>query len=56
MQMTLCDNFPSLSPFDIREKRAKEVFLLIKRLDDYNKKKVKIQSNKIRRKAGDDWF
>lgn len=56
MQITLCENFPSLSPFDIREKRAKEVFLLIKRLGEHNKNKNVTEPNIIRRKAGDDWF
>ncbi len=56
MQLTLCENFPSLSPFDIRDKRANEVFLLIKRLSEHNEKKDKVEINKIRRKAGDDWF
>lgn len=30
--MSICERFPSLSPFDVREKRASEVFLLIRRM------------------------
>lgn len=56
MQITLCESFPALSPFDIREKRACEVFLLIKRLNEYNLNRSKAEAEKIRRKAGDDWF
>jgi hypothetical protein len=41
----------------IREKRAVEVFLLVKRLGKYDKKqKASSVPKKIRRKAGDNWF
>ena len=51
----------SLNPIMIRKYPAHEVFLLIKRLTDYNNKsdKEKNISNNgevIRRKAGDNWF
>jgi 3-hydroxymyristoyl/3-hydroxydecanoyl-(acyl carrier protein) dehydratase len=51
----------SLNPIMIRKYPAREVFLLIKRLTDYNNKsdKEKNISNNgevIRRKAGDNWF
>lgn len=52
--MSICDRFPSLSPFDVRQKKFHEVFLLIRRLNIYNKNKEK--PKKIRRPAGDTWF
>jgi hypothetical protein len=50
-----------LNPIMVRKYPAHEVFLLMKRLTDHNKKsdKQKNISNKdgvIRRKAGDNWF
>lgn len=61
MQLSICDRFPSVSPFDIRKQRFSEVFLLIRRLTESNKYKKKNINSKtgqrvIRRKAGDDWF
>lgn len=60
MEISLCERFPALSPFDIRQQRAAEVFLLVRRLNNYteytnNKKDVR-NSRVIRRRAGDDWF
>jgi hypothetical protein len=57
----LCDRFTNLNPIKVRQYPAHEVFLLMKRLTDYNNKsdKQKNISNKndvIRRKAGDNWF
>lgn len=52
--MSICDRFPSLSPFDIRQKKFHEVFLLVRRLNIYNEKEKK--PKKIRRPAGDTWF
>lgn len=55
--MILCQRFPTLTPFAIREQRANEVFMLVKRLGEYDKKqKVPLIPEKIRRKAGDNWF
>ena len=54
MQMNICENFTSLSPFDIREKKFADVFLLIRRLNIYSKNKDK--KTKIRKPAGDNWF
>lgn len=55
--MTLCDRFPSLTPFSIRRERAKDVYILIARLNKYGKtEKKKNKPNIIRRPAGDDWF
>lgn len=54
MEVSLCERFPALSPFDVREKRLCDVFLLIRRLNNHDRKKKK--HTKIRRPAGDDWF
>ena len=56
LELTLCDVFPCLSPFDIRRKSAYEVFLIMRRLNESSKVKGKTQVNKIRKPAGDDWF
>lgn len=59
MEIAICERFPALSPFDIRRERATEVFLLMRRMNDYNGRQRKAQSRKknvIRRPAGDDWF
>lgn len=61
MQLSICDRFPSLSPFDVRKQRFCEVFLLIRRLTESNKNKKKNTNKKtgqkiIRKPAGDDWF
>jgi hypothetical protein len=53
-----------LDPISIREKKAREVFLLIKRINKYNKANRKDSGRAsdgnnvkvIRRQAGDDWF
>lgn len=53
-----------MTPFSIRKEKAKEVFLLIKRLEKHNEYEARKEGevinkeNKtiIRRKAGDDWF
>lgn len=59
IEVAICEKFPALSPFDIREKEAREVFLLIERLSRYNgrkKKETKGGKQVIRRPAGDNWF
>jgi len=58
MEINICERFPALSPFDIRGKRAAEVFLLMRRLNNYTEYSNKDSGKKkvIRRKAGDDWF
>lgn len=59
IEVTICERFPALSPFDIREREAREVFLLIERLSRYNrrkKKETKDGKQVIRRPAGDNWF
>ena len=49
-----------LNPIMVRKYPAHEVFLLMKRLTDHNKKSDKQKdtsnNNVIRRKAGDNWF
>lgn len=58
MEVSISEQFPSLSPFQIREQKAKEVFRLLARLSNYNERKItkKDKPNVIRRPAGDDWF
>lgn len=56
---TLCRRYPALTPFIVRRERAKEVFLLIRRVNTHPKTK---EGRKVDRKgrilvpAGDDWF
>lgn len=57
----LCNRFPSLTPLSIRKERAYEVFLLLKKYVEYNKREEKKQKQNngkriIRKPAGDDWF
>jgi len=52
--MSICDRFPNLSPFEIRQKKFYEVLLLIRRLNIYSKNDKK--HKKIKRPAGDNWF
>lgn len=61
--MSLCDRFTSLTPLDLRKEKAREVFILVTRYNNYSQKEEKKSSeaNKprkkiIRRPAGDDWF
>lgn len=56
LEMTLCEVFPSLSPFDIREKSVYEVLLLVRRLNEYSKLKDKNKKKQTRRPASDNWF
>lgn len=58
MELSLCDKFPALTPFQIRREKAREVFLLVKRLKEHNQKNNEPNNrpNVIRRPAGDDWF
>lgn len=65
IEVNLCERFPALTPFKIRQQRAYEVFLLINRLNNYTASKNKEQktintdNNKkvIRRVAADDtWY
>jgi hypothetical protein len=61
MEVSICERFPSLSPFDVRRERASEVFLLMRRMQKYNKSQDKTNPKNtgkqvIRRPAKDDWF
>ena len=61
MQLSICDRFPAVSPFEIRKQRFGEVFLLIRRLNTSfknQKKNTNPKSGKriIRKPAGDNWF
>ncbi|MCQ2059797.1 MAG: hypothetical protein MJY71_08240 [Bacteroidaceae bacterium] len=60
LEVGLCERFPALSPFDIRRERLHEFCVLVNRLNDYTKRESKNRDKnghqKIRRKAGDDWF
>ena len=59
MEISICERFPSLSPFDVRQERASEVFLLVRRMNNYNayqSKNTKGNKKIVRRRAGDDWF
>lgn len=53
-ELELCKLFSALTPFSIRKEKAREVFLLMKRLNDANKRQSR--PTKIKRQAGDDWF
>ena len=60
MTITLCDRFPAYTPTSIRRERAREIFLLITRLNKHNRKKKKNTTKDgkriIRRPASDNWF
>lgn len=61
MEITLCDRFPALTPFNIRREKMVDLFKLINRMNIYAKhaEKRKDKQDKpkiIRRPAGDDWF
>ena len=58
MEVSICEKFGAVSPFSIRREKAREVFLLIRRLNSYNtqRKAKKSSRNSIRRPASDNWF
>ena len=59
MQLSICERFPSLTPFDVRKQPFAEVFLLIRRLHKSNDNKSNGESNKDKSKriaASDNWF
>lgn len=56
LELNICDRFPNLSPFDVRKQRVREVFLLVRRLNNFNSKKTKEIKRQTRRPAGDNWF
>jgi len=63
LTVSLCDRFPAYTPTSIRETRAREVFLMVNRLNKSNKNnktgnaiKPGSKTKGIRRPAGDNWF
>ena len=60
IQMSLCERFPTLTPFMLRREKAREVFLLISRLNKHSQKENANQTSNdtrvIRKPAGDNWF
>lgn len=61
MEVNLSERFQGMTPFSIRQEKAKEVFLLIRRLSRYNEnqnKDVNPATGKkvVRVPAGDKWF
>lgn len=58
MKMTLCECFPSLTPFTLRREKAVSVYTLIVKYSKYAKKKKKNDGKPkvIRRPASDNWF
>lgn len=61
LTVSLCERFPAYTPTGIRKTPAKEVFLMIRRLNGYlakqeKKSKKKKKDNLVRRPAGDNWF
>lgn len=58
MNIAICERFPALDPFVVRQTKAHEVFLLVGRLNEYTGRKEKKQHKGqcIRKPAGDNWF
>ena len=61
MEINLSDRFTALTPIKIRQTKASEIFLLIRRMSIYNEKKQDntdpvTGAKKIYRPAGDKWF
>lgn len=61
MTQTLCKVYPAISPLSIRKERAKEVFLLIRRINTHPRTNDGVKANEgkaeiVRRPAGDKWF
>lgn len=56
--VSMSERFPSLNPLSIRQMRAREVFLFIRRFIAYSKKEKRDKDGNriIRRPAGDNWF
>ena len=60
IEINLCERFPSFTPISLRQEKAREVFILIKRYNNYSKKQKKNTTKEgktiIRRPASDTWF
>ena len=57
--MALTERFPTMTPLTIRKTRASEIFLLIRRLDNYDTRHPADGGDDdeiIRRPASDNWF
>lgn len=54
--MEICNRFPNVTPFTIRKEKIKEVFLLVRRLRDYDNREKPKQKNIRRKPASDSWF
>lgn len=51
--MEIVKRYPSVSPFDVRREKAREVFLLIKRLNNYIRYQGEVDDNGNRLKKGE---
>lgn len=59
MTNMLCKVYPALTPFSVRRERAREVFLLVRRMNSKPRKQTGEETDaqgRIRRPAGDNWF
>ena len=62
MELTICERFPSLTPMSLRRERASEVFKMISKLIDHqrreNAKWITINGKRMRKKkaTSDTWF
>lgn len=58
MEIALCDRFPAFTPLSLRRERAREVFLLINRFNNYSDKENNPKSNErvIHKQADNSWF
>lgn len=58
MEVALSERFPALTPLAIRKEKATEIFIFVKRMNNYSSKLDKKGRRKsvMRKPAGDDWF
>jgi hypothetical protein len=61
MELTYCEKFPSLSPFEVRKKPIREVFKIWNRLIDHAERDMQNRDPKtgeriLWRPAGNDWY
>lgn len=56
MEITFCERFPGLDPFQIRKQRARDFFRIAANLTEYDRKrsKGKNKQKKIRKPASDN--
>jgi len=55
-EVGLCERFTALTPLALRKEKAREVFMLINRYNNYSKRNSKNKKKTIRKPAGDNWF